>query len=164
MYEQTGNFQKAISDYQKTIELDTSNEAAKNNLKRLQAEQAKHSPPQQQETQKPDTVSSPSPAAATTDSFDPNATIELGLLNNIAVSLPSPTYPEIARRVRMEGKVMVRVIIDEKGKVISAKGIVGHKMLQSASEDAALRSKFKPTLKNNQPVRATGIIVYSFIS
>jgi protein TonB len=74
-----------------------------------------------------------------------------------------PVYPEIARKTAMQGKVMVRVILDEKGKVISAKGINGPKLLQGAGEDAARKSKFNPTLSENQPVKATGIIVYNFV-
>jgi TonB family protein len=172
LYEQKGNLQKAISDYQKTVELDASNEAAKNSLKRLQAEQAKNSPqPQQAPPQKTDAVSSstPIPAASAAStaadaSLDRNAPVELGLLNSIALNLPLPSYPEIARKIGIQGKVMIRVIIDEKGKIISAKGIEGHKMLRSVAEDAALKSKFNPTLVNNQAVQATGIIVYNFIN
>jgi hypothetical protein len=53
--------------------------------------------------------------------------------------------------------------MDEKGKVISAKGIEGHKALRTVSEDAALKSRFNATLVDNQAVQATGIIVYNFI-
>jgi hypothetical protein len=43
-----------------------------------------------------------------------------GVLNGTAISLPSPSYPEAARRLRMGGIVSVEVIVDETGKVISA--------------------------------------------
>src|SRR6185503_21333852 len=43
-----------------------------------------------------------------------------GVLNGIALSLPSPMYPENARRLRTAGIVTVEVVVDETGKVISA--------------------------------------------
>ena len=43
-----------------------------------------------------------------------------GVLNGIALSLPSPIYPENARRLRTAGIVTVDVVVDETGKVISA--------------------------------------------
>jgi TonB family protein len=114
---------------------------------------------QQQPAQKTEVIPSNVKAAS-----EPKAPLELGLLNNIALSLAVPTYPEFARKAGVNGRVMVRIIIDEKGKVISAKGIEGPKMLRSFAEDASLKSRFNPTLADNQAVKATGIIVYNFIN
>ncbi len=87
-----------------------------------------------------------------------------GVLNGKAKSLPKPAYPAAARAVNASGAVNVQVTIDENGDVISATAVSGHPLLRQASEQAALASKFAPTLLQGQPVRVTGVIVYNFVS
>jgi protein TonB len=85
-----------------------------------------------------------------------------GVLNGKAVNLPMPEYPDFARRSRISGVVSVEVVIDEKGKVISAKAVSGPGMLQQAAVSAALRAKFSPTMLSGQAVKVTGVINYNF--
>jgi TonB family protein len=86
-----------------------------------------------------------------------------GVLNSKATSLVKPAYPEAARAVKAGGAVNVQVTIDEQGNVISATAVSGHPLLRAASEEAALASKFSPTLLSGQPAKVTGIIVYNFV-
>ena len=53
-------------------------------------------------------------------------------------------------------------MIDETGKVISAKAVSGHPLLRDAAERAARGAKFSPTYLSKQPVKVTGLIVYKF--
>src|SRR5688572_17930094 len=46
--------------------------------------------------------------------------IKGGILNGKAISLPHPQYPAEARAAGIEGTVLVDVVIDESGAVISA--------------------------------------------
>jgi TonB family protein len=85
-----------------------------------------------------------------------------GLLNGKAVSLPPPAYPEIAKRARTTGTVVVEVVIDVSGRVISAKAVSGPEMLRDAAERAAMQAKFTPALLSGQPVKVTGTINYTF--
>jgi protein TonB len=85
-----------------------------------------------------------------------------GILNGKAVSLPSPSYPEMAKRARAMGQVSVEVVIDLTGKVISAKAIGGPTLLQDAAVKAALQARFSPTLLSGQPVKVAGTITYNF--
>ena len=85
-----------------------------------------------------------------------------GVLNGKAISLPSPTYPEIARRMRTYGKVEVEVIVDENGKVISARAIAGPTALRDVAVEAALHARFTPTKLSGQPVKISGRIDYNF--
>src|SRR5688500_10123453 len=55
-----------------------------------------------------------------------NAPIMGGVVNGRAIRLPKPEYPRAAREERASGTVEVRVLIDEDGRVMSAKAINGH--------------------------------------
>ena len=85
-----------------------------------------------------------------------------GVLNGKALSLPAPVYPETARRMRISGKIEVEVIVDENGKVISARAISGPAMLRDVAVDAAVRARFTPTKLSGQPVKISGRIDYNF--
>jgi TonB family protein len=85
-----------------------------------------------------------------------------GVLNGSAVSLPKPTYPEAAKSVRAQGLVVVEVVIDTNGKVISARAVSGPAVLQQAAVQAAQQARFSPTTLSGQPVRVAGTINYNF--
>jgi TonB family protein len=85
-----------------------------------------------------------------------------GVLNGKAISLPAPSYPDIARRMRQSGKVEVEVIVDENGKVISARATAGPTVLRDVAVDAALRARFTPTKLSGNPVKISGRIDYNF--
>lgn len=93
----------------------------------------------------------------------PQRPVSLGVANGVAKSLPVPVYPAPAKAVGAKGTVNVQILIDESGKVISAKAVSGNPLLRQAAEQAAQRAVFSPTKLSNVPVKATGIIVYNFI-
>ena len=84
------------------------------------------------------------------------------VLNGKAISLPKPAYPQIAVSIRAAGTVAVQVLIDETGKVVSARAVSGPPLLQAAAVKAAYQAKFSPTLLGNQPVKVSGVITYNF--
>ena len=85
-----------------------------------------------------------------------------GVLNGKALSLPAPNYPETARRTRIAGTVEVEVVVDENGKVISARAITGPQILRDVAVEAALRARFSPTKLSGQSVKIAGRIDYKF--
>jgi TonB family protein len=85
-----------------------------------------------------------------------------GVLNGTAISLPAPLYPESAKRMRQQGVVTVDVVLDETGKVISAKASGGPASLRDAAVQAALKARFSPTKLSGQPVKVSGVINYKF--
>lgn len=87
-----------------------------------------------------------------------------GVLNGKAIHLAQPPYPVQARAERVSGTVVVQVLIDETGNVISANAVSGHYLLQPASIAAAKESKFSPTKLCGQPVKVSGIIQYNFVA
>src|ERR1700730_3461329 len=94
----------------------------------------------------------------------PRAPISGGVLNGKAVHLVQPPYPAIARQAHASGTVVVQVLIDENGNVVSAHATSGHPLLQAAAVAAARASKLSPTKLSGQPVNVTGIIQYNFVA
>jgi TonB family protein len=111
----------------------------------------------------PTVMPSPTPSLPPEEQPGPGGPISGGVLNGKAVSLPKPPYPQIARSARASGTVTVQVTIDESGKVIRARAVSGHPLLQSAAVNAAYNAKFAPTKLSGQPVKVTGIITYNFV-
>ena len=85
------------------------------------------------------------------------------VLNSQALQLPPPIYPPIARQTRTQGTVIVQVLIDEEGKVISAKATSGHPFLVPEAQKAAFRARFSPTVLGDQKVKVQGVITYNFL-
>lgn len=94
----------------------------------------------------------------------PRAPISGGVLNGKAISLPKPAYPPIAKAAHASGTVVVQVLIDENGNVVSARAVSGHPLLQAVAVGAARQAKFSPTKLSGQPVKVTGVIQYNFVA
>jgi TonB family protein len=93
-----------------------------------------------------------------------NRPVNAGILNGRAVNLPKPAYPPLAKQMRADGQVAVQVLVDETGNVTSARATSGNPMLRAAAEAAARQSKFNPIRVNNQPVSASGVVLYNFVN
>ena len=104
------------------------------------------------------------PIPAPTPKPNPPAprTISKGVITGLALSLPKPPYPPLAKQARAYGPVNVQVLIDESGKVISAKAVSGNPMLLAAAQQAAYGARFSPTRLGEQPVKVSGVITYVF--
>lgn len=92
----------------------------------------------------------------------PRAPISGGVLNGKAVSLPQPEFPAIAKSARASGSVTVEIMIDETGNVIAAHAVSGHPLLQAAAVKAARQASFSPTRLNGEPVKVSGVLIYTF--
>jgi periplasmic protein TonB len=54
------------------------------------------------------------------------------------------------------------VTVSETGEVTQVQKASGPMMLQAAAKDAIKRWKFKPFLRDGQPVKATGFVSFNF--
>jgi TonB family protein len=54
-----------------------------------------------------------------------------------------PIYPDLARRMKIEGTVNVEATVDAEGKVKSAKALNGNAILVPAAEDAVYKWRFE---------------------
>ncbi|MBD0328016.1 MAG: TonB family protein [Pyrinomonadaceae bacterium] len=69
----------------------------------------------------------------------------------------------MAKRTRVSGPVTVQILLDEQGRVVSARATNGHPLLRAAAERAAYQTRFSPTLLSNQPVKVSGVITFNFV-
>jgi protein TonB len=88
--------------------------------------------------------------------------VEGGILNGKAVSKPQPVYPPVARSANVKGTVVVRVHVGTDGSVVGAQAMSGPVLLREASEEAALRATFTPTLISGERVSVSGLLTYNF--
>lgn len=85
-----------------------------------------------------------------------------GVFQGSAIKRVSPMYPPLAKVSRTSGAVVVEVVVDESGNVISARALSGHPLLREAAVAAAYQWKWKPTLLSNVPVQVVGTITFNF--
>jgi TonB family protein len=89
--------------------------------------------------------------------------ISKGVITSIALFLPKPAYPQIAKQAGAHGAVNVQVLVDESGRVVSAKVVKGHPLLMAAAQQAAMSARFSPTKLGDQAVKVSGMITYNFV-
>ena len=89
--------------------------------------------------------------------------VHRGVITSQAISLPRPNYPPLAKQMNIQGTVSVQVLIDESGRVISAKAVSGSPFLTAEAQKAAFQARFSPTVLNDQPVKVSGVITYNFV-
>lgn len=100
-----------------------------------------------------------SPASETATGSGP---LEVGSLLAYATKQSQPVYPVVAKSMRTTGVVKVEVTVDEQGNVADVQSASGPPMLQAAAKDAIRKWRFRPFVRDGQPVRATGFVSFNF--
>lgn len=105
-------------------------------------------------------VAAPAPAPAAA----PSARGPVTVSGVEYLSAPKVDYPISARRAGIEGKVMLRLLIDEKGLPQRAdiQQSSGHPRLDEAARNAALRALFKPHVEDGHPMPVYALVPISF--
>ena len=77
---------------------------------------------------------------------------------------PAPRYPPQSKKLREQGLVVLRVLIDEHGVAcnIDIESSSGHARLDHAAKDAVARAAFRPYIENGLPRRALVLIPIEF--
>ena len=108
-------------------------------------------------TPSPATAPAPAPAlaapAVTLPRFDAD------YLDN-----PTPAYPPLSRRMREEGKVMLRIFVEPDGRPsrVEVSAASGSPRLDKAAEEAVWRWKFVPARRGSEPVGAWVLVPIVF--
>lgn len=78
--------------------------------------------------------------------------VSQGVMAGLLVSKAAPDYPADAKQARIQGTVVMRVIVDKEGNVANIQLISGHPILALAAIDAVKLWKYRPYLLNGMPV------------
>jgi protein TonB len=79
-----------------------------------------------------------------------------------ATSKVQPSYPDMAKQLRLEGAVEVEAHITEAGTVESVKPLTGNAVLMNAAVEAMKRWKFTPFTEGGKAVKAVAPISFTF--
>ena len=73
-----------------------------------------------------------------------------------------PSFPPLARRARIEGKVKLSILVNPEGNMECIKVISGHAMLNASAVDAAKKWRFKPMMQEEESLGFLGILEFQF--
>ncbi|MFZ3290481.1 MAG: energy transducer TonB, partial [Telluria sp.] len=80
------------------------------------------------------------------------------------IHAPQPVYPQLSRRMGEQGKVILRILVNEKGlpDQVLVQTSSGSARLDEAGRQAALRALFKPYLEDGRAVAVFVIVPLNF--
>jgi protein TonB len=80
------------------------------------------------------------------------------------IQAPQPDYPPVAKRMGEEGKAILRVLVNEKGRPerIELQQSSGSARLDEAARQAVLRAIFKPYVEDGRPLAVYAIVPIRF--
>lgn len=89
--------------------------------------------------------------------------VKPGIMAGQRIGGPIPKYPEAAKKARIQGTVLIDVVISKDGGVLSPKVISGPKELRESALDTVRQWRYKPFLLNGEPieVKTTIDVTYS---
>lgn len=113
----------------------------------------------------PEPEPEPAPVAAP---VSPTVAAPVSLGSELSLACPQrtpPAYPPFSRRLGETGVVVLRVELDEQGRVAAAqvKTSSGHSRLDEAALAAVKTWRCTPATRNGQPVRAIALQPFNFI-
>ncbi len=80
----------------------------------------------------------------------------------VRIRIEPPVYPAMARQAGVEGTVIVRALVNKKGKVIDVLVIEGDPLLRDAAIVSARTAVFRPALMQNEPVEVWVMMPITF--
>ena len=77
---------------------------------------------------------------------------------------PRPDYPAQSKRIGEEGRVVLRVLVNEKGEAerVEIQSTSGHARLDEAAREAVQRAQFRPHMEDGKPVTVFAIVPITF--
>jgi TonB family protein len=91
-----------------------------------------------------------------------SGSIRRGVCRREAIKTAQPIYPTEAEKQGIKGAVVVEIIIDENGRVDSARSLSGPDALRGAAVEAARKWRFRVTRVGGKPVKIACALSFSF--
>lgn len=93
-----------------------------------------------------------------------NETVDLSIvdLKPVILKRAVPYYPQEARQNKVEGRVVVEVVIDEKGEVIFAHILESIPELDESAKHTAMYCLFKPAFYKGKPVKVKMALSFDY--
>jgi TonB family protein len=88
--------------------------------------------------------------------------VSSGVAQGLLATKVAPEYPADAKEARIQGVVVLKVIIDKEGNVENIQLISGHPMLAPAAIEAVKQWKYKPYLLNGAPLEVDTQVQVNF--
>jgi TonB family protein len=88
--------------------------------------------------------------------------VSSSVIQGLLLQKVAPVYPPLARQARIQGSVILKVVINKSGDVESAQLISGHPLLAAAAIEAVKRWEYKPYLLNGEPVEVETSVTVNF--
>lgn len=79
-----------------------------------------------------------------------------------ALAKPAPAISDMAKQMKLSGRVEVEVHINETGAVESAVAVFGHPLLAAGAVSAVKKWKFNPFQEGGAPAKAYSILSFEF--
>ncbi|HEX3321742.1 MAG TPA: TonB family protein [Terriglobales bacterium] len=103
-----------------------------------------------------------SAAPATSGDLPKRVRVSQGVAQGMILHKVAPVYPELARRSRIEGTVLMKAIISREGDISELTAISGPRELIQAAMGAVRQWRYRPYLLQGQPVEVETQIVVNF--
>ena len=110
----------------------------------------------------PEPKSDPTPQQAPAPKPPLHIRVSLGFSQGLIVKKVQPEYPPEAREQRVQGEVVLRIMVNQEGDVSKVSLISGHPLLAPAAMDAVKQWKYRPFLLNGQPLEVDTEAVVNF--
>jgi TonB family protein len=92
----------------------------------------------------------------------PHIKVSPGVSEGLIAKKVQPDYPQLARTARIQGDVVLKIIVSSEGEVSQVNLISGHPLLAAAAISAVKQWKYKPYLLNGNPVAVETQVVVAF--
>lgn len=88
--------------------------------------------------------------------------VSQGVTQGMVLSKVQPIYPVDAKAARIQGSVVIGVVIGKDGNIQSERLVSGHPLLAPAAMDAVKQWKYRPYLLNGQAVEVDTQVTINF--
>jgi TonB family protein len=101
-------------------------------------------------------------AASQVPGYAPHVRVEQSVMADDLIKRVDPIYPPTAKQARIQGAVVLKVVISKSGDVENIQMISGHPMLAPAAIEAVKQWKYRPYLLNGASVEVDTQVTVNF--